>query len=142
MASHKKQDKKTIKHGAYIWLRDNKIHPSIRGHRRLQKYLDDLEKDLSDQVGELTSAKEILIKTIIEAYGFILLASLYCKREGILNPKLLEKGIISLQPVLSTQFIAFMNSCRQSLVVLGLDKKKAEKVFSLDKIKEEYKEKE
>jgi len=132
-----------VKHGAHIWLKEKKIHPSIRGHEKIQKYLADLEKDLIKDLGgpeQLTAAKEIMIKTVVEAYGFILLSTLYCKKEGILNPMLLKRGVVELQPVLSRQFIAFMNSCRQSLVALGLERK-AEEVIDIQTYIKQFDEK-
>jgi len=130
-----------FKHGAYLWLKERKIHPSIRGHKKLQKYLNDLETDLIKDLGgpgQLTAAKEILIKTVIEAYGFILLASMYTKKEGILDPILLERGVVELQPVLGRQFIAFMNACRQSLVALGLERKAKEGPDLMTYVDEKY----
>ena len=99
-----------------------------------------MEKGLIEDLGgpsELTAAKEILIKGTVEAYGVLFLAIMYCKKEGILRPDLLEKGVVSLQPVLGQQFLAFLNTCRQNLVALGLDKKKADEAFDLGKYVEE-----
>jgi len=132
-----KREKKTgpvVKHGIYSWLRTGRINPSIRGFRKLQHYLKDLERDLIDLQGgphKLTAAQEILIKTTIEAYAVVLLAGIYCKREGVLRPDKLKEGILELQPVLSHQFLAFMNTIRQNLVALGLDRKKVDDVIDL-----------
>lgn len=123
----------SVKHGAYLWLKTGKINPSIRGHRKLQKYLRDLEKDLINDFGgpeNLSAAKEILIRTVIEAYGFILLSSMYCKREGILRPDRLKKNVVELQPVLGHQFIAFMNTIRQNLLALGLNPESADRALT------------
>lgn len=133
-----------IKHSAYLWIKDKRIHPSIAGHRKLRKYLRDIERDLISQYtgsDGLTPAKEIMIKSVIEAYGFILLGAVYCKRDGILNPVLLEKGIVSFQPILSNQFIAFMNSIRQNLISLGMDRKDAERVLSPMEYSQQFDEK-
>jgi len=124
---------KNIKHGIHTWLDKGRINPSIRGHKKLQKYLEDMESQLKDmQGGSMTAAKQILIKSTIEAYGVILLASVYCKDAGILRPDKKEQGIIELQPVLGNQFLAFMNTIRQNLIALGLDKKEAEEVMDLE----------
>lgn len=143
--SNKKRSKvsgKKVSHGVYSWLKTGRINPSIRGYKRLQKYLEGMERILIDDQGgssEITGAKEILIKGTVEAFGVFFLAIMYCKKEGILRPDLLEKGIVSLQPVLGNQFIAFMNTIRQNLVALGLEKKKADEVLDLKKyIKEKY----
>ena len=130
------------KHGIYSWIKTGRINPSIRGYKKLQQYLKDMESSLIDLQGgpeELTASKEILIKATIEAYGVLLLASIYCKREGILRPDLLKKGIVELQPVLGRQFLAFLNTLRQNLVVLGLDSKKTDDILDLNKyVSEKY----
>ena len=124
---------KNIKHGIHTWLDKGRINPSIRGHKKLQRYLEDMESQLKDmQGGSMTAAKQILIKSTIEAYGVILLASVYCKEAGILRPDKKKEGVIELQPVLGKQFLAFMNTIRQNLLALGLDKVEAEEVLSLE----------
>lgn len=118
--------KKKVTHGIYFWLNEGRINPSIRGYKKLQRYLEDMEKELIDLQGgreKLTAAQEILIKGTIEAYGVILLASMYCKKQGILRPDKAERGIIELQPVLGQQFLSFLNTVRQNLLALGLEKK-------------------
>ena len=122
------------KHGIHFWLRTGRINPSIRGYKKLQQYLKDIENDLIECQGgqeKLTAAQEILIKSTIEAYGVILLASVYCKRDGILRPDKAKEGVVELQPVLSNQFLAFMNTIRQNLLALGLDRKDADNVLDL-----------
>ena len=138
----KDKKKKRSKHQIYFWLKTGRINPSVRGYKKLQQYLKDMERDLIELQGgpeKITVAKEILIKGTIEAYGVLLLASIYCKREGILRPDMLEKGIVELQPVLGRQFLAFLNTLRQNLVALGLEKTEAEEVFDIHKyVKEKY----
>ena len=141
------EKKKKATHGIYSWLKTGRINPSIRGYKKLQRYLKDMEKDLIDMQGgsgKLTAAKEILIKATIEAYGVLFLASIYCKREGLLRPDLLKRGIVELQPVLGRQFLSFLNVLRQNLVVLGLDSKKADETLDFQKyieLKDKEKEK-
>jgi hypothetical protein len=121
-------------HGVYFWLKTGRINPSIRGFRKLQNYLESMEKDLIESQGgaeHLTPAREILIKATIEAYGVVLLASMYCKREGILRPDRLKEGVIELQPVLGRQMLNFMSLLKQNLVALGLDPREAEKAFDV-----------
>jgi len=127
------QDKQ-ISHGIYSWLRSGRVNPSIRGHRKLQKYLEDMEADLINSLGgpkKVTAGQEILIKGTIEAYGVILLASMYCKKEGILRPDMAEKGVIELQPVLGKQLLSFLNTVRLNLITLNLTQGKSEDVVSL-----------
>jgi hypothetical protein len=119
--------------GIYSWLRTGRVNPSIRGHKKLQAYLMDLERKLSELQGSggMTAGREILIKSTVEAFGAVLLASMYCKRAGILRPDAAKKGVIEFQPVLGKQFLAFMNTIRQNLMALGLDPKKTEADFDL-----------
>jgi hypothetical protein len=126
--------KSVVKHGVHLWLKSGKIRPSIRGHRRLQRYLRDIERDLTGDLGgeeNITAAQEILIKSTIQAVGVLLLAGAFTQRYGLLRPDMAQRGIIELQPVLGQQFIAFMNSIRQNLLALGLDKKKGEDILDL-----------
>ena len=123
-----------IKHGLSTWLRTGKVNPSIRGHKKLQKYLKAIEADLIKDLGgqkNLTTAQEILVKATIEAYGILLLAIMYCKKYSVLRPDQAKKGIIELQPVLGHQTLAFLNTLRQNLVALGLDRKQADETLDL-----------
>lgn len=147
MSKNDKNKKKTkAKHGIYFWLKMGRVNPSVRGYKKLQRYLEDMERDLIDLQGgpeKLTAAKEILIKATIEAYGVLLLASMYCKRDGILRPDLLKKGIVELQPVLGKQFLSFLNVLRQNLVVLGINKEQGDGILDLQSyVKEKYGKKE
>lgn len=123
-----------VKTGVYSWLKTGRINPSIRGYKKLQKYLQDIEHDLVEMQGgpgKLTAAKEILIKSVVEAYGVLFLSSMYVKKHGILRPDMMKKGVIELQPVLGKQFIAFMNTIRQGLLALGLDGPEADKMLDI-----------
>jgi hypothetical protein len=142
MKKDKKSGPTSLTHGVYSWLRTGKINPSVRGYKRLQKYLRDIEKDLINDLGGaegLTAAREILIKGTIQALGVLLLAGAYTQKYSILRPDQARRGILELQPVLGHQFIAFQNSLRQNLVVLGLDRKKADDALDLGRyLKEHY----
>jgi hypothetical protein len=50
-----------VTHGIAFWLRTGKINPSIRGYKKIQKYLQDLEAQLIEESGgqaQLTAAPE------------------------------------------------------------------------------------
>jgi hypothetical protein len=130
------------KHGIYFWLKSGRINPSVRGHKKLQRYLEDVEADLINCLGgpeKVSAGQEILIKGTIEAYGVILLASMYCKKEGILRPDMFEKGVIELQPVLGKQLLSFLNTVRLNLISLNLNQGKVEEVLDLQRyLKENY----
>jgi hypothetical protein len=123
-----------VKHGVSTFLRTGKISPSVRGFRRIQKYLREVERDLIADLGgqdNLSAAREILVKSTIQAYGCLLLAGAYTQRYGLLRPDQVRRGVIELQPVLGQQFIAFQNCIRQNLIALGLDKRKADEALDL-----------
>ena len=131
----KKKQKVNPRHGVYSWLRKGRVNPSIRGHKELQRYLMSLERELTELQGPggMTAAKEILVKSTVEAFGAVLLAGMYCKQAGILRPDLARRGVIEFQPVLGKQFLAFMNTIRQNLMALGLDSRKGEEILDLGK---------
>jgi len=135
MAIVKKKQKVNPRHGVYSWLRKGRVNPSIRGHKELQRYLMSLERELTELQGSggMTAAKEIIIKSTVEAFGAVLLASMYCKRAGILRPDMARRGVIEFQPVLGKQFLSFMNTIRQNLMALGLDSRKGEEILDLGK---------
>jgi hypothetical protein len=131
--------KRGVRHGLYSWLKTGRINPSIRGHKRLQRYLREIEADLIRDLGgneNLTTAQEVLVKTTVQAYGCLLLAGAYTQKYSILRPDQARKGILELQPVLSHQFIAFLNCVRQNLIALGLDRKEREPLTLEDVIRE------
>jgi hypothetical protein len=131
----KKKQKINPQHGVYSWLKTGRIRPSIRGHKKLQAYLMDIERELTELQGPggMTAGREILIKSTVEAFGAVLLAGMYCKQAGLLRPDMARRGVIEFQPVLGKQFLAFMNTIRQNLMALGLDSKKGEEILDLGK---------
>ncbi len=130
----KKIQGRPAEHGVYSWISSGKITPSIQGSRRLQRYLEDYERALireitGDNPGTLTPSRELLVKSVVEGYGVLLLSMMYVKKHGILDPEKIKKGIVSLQPVLSTSMIAYMNSIRQNLSALGLPADRIDEAF-------------
>jgi hypothetical protein len=128
-------------HGVYSWLRTGKVNPSIRGHRRIQRYLREIKADLIKDLGgpeNLTAAKEVLVEATIQAYGVLLLATAYTARYSILDPVQARRGILSAQPILSHQFVAFMNTIRQNLMALGLDKRKGDDALTIQDVIREF----
>lgn len=143
-AAEKTRKPGQITHGVHTWLRTGKINPSIRGFKRIQKYLRDVEKDLIADLGgpeNITVAQELLIKSTIQAQGVLLLAGAFSQKYSILRPDMAKRGILELQPVLGKQFCAFLNTIRQNLIVLGLERKAGEPEASLADIIREIDEK-
>jgi len=130
-----------VQHGIYSFLRTGKINPSLRGFKRIQKYLRDIERDLIADMGgpdNLTAGREVLVKSTVQAYGVLLLAGAYTQRYSILNPVQARRGVIELQPVLGKQYIAFLNTVRQNLALLGIDRKRAEDALTIQEVIREF----
>jgi len=132
-----KVPRKRVTHGIQFWLRTGKVNPSIRGYKKIQKYLMDLERQLIEDSGgekELTAAKEIIIRSTIRAYGVVLLSELYVSKYSILRPDNAKKGILAFQPVLERSYMNILGQIRQNLLALGLDKRQAEPSQTLAEI--------
>jgi len=118
--------RKKITHGITFWLRTGKVNPSIRGYKKIQKYLADLEAQLIDEGGgqaNLTAAREILIRSTIRGYGVIMLAELYASRYSVVRPDQAKRGVLAFQPVLEKGYIGILAQIRANLLALGLDKR-------------------
>ena len=118
--------RKRLTHGIRFWLRTGKVNQSIRGYKKIQKYLQDLEAQLISDCGgleSLTAAKEILIRSTIRAYGVILLAELYAGKHSILRPDDLERGVMTFQPILERSYANIFGQVRQNLMALGLERR-------------------
>jgi len=130
-----------VVHGIYTWLRHGKINPSVRGHRRLQRYLKDIRADLIADLGgpdKLTAGKEALLEMTVQAMGVLLLAGAYCQQYSILRPDLAKRGILELQPILGKSYVAYLNTIRMNLVTLGLDAKEDEEEGLASYVKRVY----
>ena len=118
--------RKGLTHGITFWLRTGRINPSIRGYKKIQKYLLELETQLiSDSGGldDLTAAKEILIRTTIRGYGVIMLAELYASRYSVVRPDQAKAGVLAFQPVLEKGYIGILAQIRANLIALGLERR-------------------
>ena len=117
--------KRKHRHGIYFWLKTGQINPSIRGYRKLQKYLMDLERQLIEDAGgleNLTAAREILIRGTIKAYGVVLLSELFISKYSVLRPDQARRGVLQFQPILERSYWGAQQQIRQNLLALGLDR--------------------
>jgi len=134
MTGEEKPKPGQISHGVWSFLRTGRISPSVRGFRRIRRYLKEIERELIEDLGgtqNLTAAKEILIKSTLQAFGVILLAAAYSERHSIFREDRMREGTLELQPVFSNQYLAFMNTIRQNLALLGLERQKADEILDL-----------
>jgi len=133
--------KRRTRHGIYFWLRTGQINPSIRGYRKIQRYLMDLERQLIEDSGgqdRLTAAREILIRSTIRAYGVVLLSELFISKYSVLRPDLAKRGILAFQPVLDRNYWGALAQIRQNLVSLGLDRRKEEDALTIQDVIREF----
>jgi hypothetical protein len=117
--------KRRFRHGIYFWLKTGQVNPSIRGYRKIQKYLMDLEKQLIQDAGgqeNLTAAREILVRTTIRAYGVVLLSELFISKYSVLRPDKAKRGILEYQPIIERSYWGAQAQIRQNLLALGLDR--------------------
>jgi hypothetical protein len=124
-----------ISHGIRFWLRHGKINPSIRGYKKLQKFLEDLEKQLIGEQGglmNLTAARELLVRSTIRAYGVILLTELYISKYSVIRPDMAKRGVLQYQPILEKSYWGAQAQIRQNLLALGLDRNLAEIIRQVD----------
>jgi hypothetical protein len=124
-------NKNRMTHGALIFQRTGRV-PSVKGKRKIQRQLNELRRDLNECVpGAEDPRKRVLIDQIVQTEGYKTLVNEYIRRFGILNPTKFKRGFIEIQPVIGTFLIAAMNSQRQAILALGLDRKEADKVLDL-----------
>jgi hypothetical protein len=135
LQANKQEKPGQVTHGIHLFLKSGKISPSVRGFKRIQKYLRDLDREwtaeLMAKYGKLTIGHEVLLKTTLQALGVWLLIGAYSQRYSVLRPDMARRGILELQPCLGKQAIAFLNSIRQNVIALGLDVKQMDQGLNL-----------
>ena len=121
-----------IKTGVEPWVKTGQM-PTGRGFEKVKRYVRDVEVRLVEALGGLktiTPQQEILIQGTIKALGVCCLVELYINREGPIVKHLLRRGIVELQPCLGKSYLAFLNTIRQNVIALGLDRKETERILS------------
>jgi hypothetical protein len=125
---------KPVKHGIYAWLENARIAPSIRGYRRIRKYLRQVQEDLVESLGgneRVTIQQRLLIDSSIRMLGIIFLTWAFIERAGPMRPDSLEKGVLEFQPAVHKELIAATNALRQNLLALGLECRAADEILDL-----------
>lgn len=105
------------KHGIYTWVKHGQL-PSIRGKKKIQKVLEELEKGLIADYGGpegISTSQEILIRSTVKALGVPFLIELFINKYGVV----IQKGrALELHPILGRNYLAFLNTIRQNLLSL------------------------
>lgn len=104
--------------------------PSVRGARKLQSDMIQLEKTLEEITPEINAKKLLLIRQIVRTETLTRLIELYMKSHGILQPFKSRRSIMELQPAIAGAYLSLMTQQRNSIVALGLDPKKADAVLA------------
>lgn len=104
-------------HGIYTWVKHGQL-PSIRGKKKVQKILEELEKGLIADYGGpegISTSQEILIRSTVKALGVPFLIELFINKYG----PVVQKGkAIELHPILGRNYLSFLNTIRQNLLSL------------------------
>lgn len=118
------------KHGIYTWIKHGQL-PSIRGKRKIQKVLEELEEGLIADYGGpegISTSQEILIRSTVKALGVPFLIEMFINKYG---PIIIKGRAIELHPILSKNYLAFFNTIRQNLLALKeLGKDKTDEVLA------------
>ena len=133
--------RKGLTHGISFWLRTGKVNPSIRGYKKIQKYLQELETQLVSDCGgldNLTAAKEILIRSTIRGYGVVMLAEMYASKYSVVRPDQAKAGVLAFQPVLERGYIGILAQVRANLIALGLERREPKALDLLTYVRETY----
>lgn len=104
--------------------------PSVRGARKLQSDMIQLEKTLEEITPQINAKKVLLIRQIVRTETLTRLIELYMKQHGILQPFKSRRGILELQPAIAGAYLSLMTQQRNSILALGLDPKKADTVLA------------
>ncbi|MBA7662243.1 hypothetical protein ES703_70271 [subsurface metagenome] len=84
--------------------------------------------------------EEILIKTCVEGYGIILLATMFSRKYGIFSRESIKKGNFKLVDCLDRSVVAYQNSLRLNLLSLESLRKSGAQRDELDEyVREKYK---
>ena len=118
-----------IKHGLFTFKITGKI-PSVRGAKALMYELTKIRSELEAITPAMNIKKSLLIEQIVKARGFMRLFEMYCKKNGIVNPRLEKGKVIDFQPGFKT-YMSFANQQHKAIVALGLSTEQADDVLNV-----------
>lgn len=91
--------------------------------RQVQAVKDQLVRDIAGEEASLTAAQRILIEKTINAYSVTLCMEAYIRANGLFRGK-------KLDPILGHSYLAFINTIRRNLEVLGISARAGEKILA------------
>jgi len=128
-----KRGGQTIRHGGYSFLTKGEL-PEDRKH--ILKYLtgarENLIKDLGPTENDLTAAQIILIDRVISKLGVVRCIEEFIRVHTVMKGE-------NLSPSLGQNYLAYNNSIRLDLNILGVDKRAVAPGPTLDEVCERIK---
>ena len=125
------------KHGAYsINIRDDEL----KNHPRIRQYLEEtrqgLVRDVAGTERNLSEQQRILIDRIISKLSIMRLIEVYIEKYGAFRQDKFKKDkVLELAPALGQNYLAFSNSVDRAIKILGVSKRKVERVLSTEELK-------
>jgi hypothetical protein len=108
--------------------------PQLKDHPQIRRYLQDCREglilDIAGSEDKLTEAQRILIDRIISKLSICRLIEIYIEKHGIFRKDKLDKRILELEPALGVNYLAFNNSIRLALGLLGINKRHSEEILT------------
>lgn len=129
------------KHGGYSLVARDEM---LKEHPHLKRYLEDcragLVRDVAGTEDQLTEGQRLIIDRLIPKLAICRLIEIYIEKYGIFRrDQLQRRKVLELEPALGTSYLAFDNSIRLGLALLGIDKRKADDVIDLGRyVAEKY----
>jgi len=118
--------------------------PSLRGKRRVQKALDELEAGLVKELGgwkNISPQQEIILRSTLTCHAVVLLTQLFINKYGPLRPDQARRGVLCYHPLLERTLATYINTARLNLEKLfpgGLGKSKAKEESLASYVKRKY----
>ena len=121
------------RHGGYSLVARDDL---LKEHPHLKQYLRDtragLVRDIAGTEDELTEPQRCVIDRLLSRLAVCRLIEVYIERNGIFRRDRLQKDrVLELEPALGINYLAFSNSIDRALSILGVSRRKAEKVIDL-----------
>jgi len=121
------------RHGGYSLVARDEL---LREHPYLKQYLRDtregLIRDIAVTEDELTEQQRLLIDRLISKLAVCRLIEVYVEKFGIFRrDRLKNDKVLELEPAMGVNYLAFSNAIDRALAILGIEKRKAEKVIDL-----------
>ena len=133
VTKRKRRPGRPPRHGGYSLVARDEL---LKEAPHLKQYLRDtragLVKDIAGTEEELTEQQRCLIDRLLSRLAVCRLIETYIEKNGIFRRDRLQKErVLELEPALGVNYLAFSNSIDRALSILGVSKRQAAKVITL-----------